>query len=116
MDEDSLHEDVLGALRRVGFDCLTATSAGRTEYSDADQLDFAVASDRVMFTHNVKDFVMLHDTWSRAGRTHCGIIAVNYRGLSPGFTQRAMLGVLTMWDQETIRGSLLFLRNFINIG
>ncbi len=112
MDEDSLHGDALAALRSAGFDCLTATSAGRTEYSDADQLEFAAAQGRVVFTHNTKDFVRLHDIWASAGRVHGGIIVLTSPGLPAGGVQRAMVALAKVWTADSIRGSLLFLRNF----
>ena len=112
MDEDSLHGDAITALRRAGFDCLTATEAGRMEHSDADQLEFATAQDRVIFTHNTKDFVRLHDAWASAGRVHGGIIVLTSPGLPAGGVQRAMVALAGVWTAESVRGSLLFLRNF----
>lgn len=55
-------------LRRRGIDVLTAQDAGRCGYDDPDQLAFAAADGRVMFTFDV-DYLALH----AAGTPHAGI-------------------------------------------
>ena len=59
-----------------GFDVLTTTGAGRANrgLSDDDQLGFAAAEQREIFTHNARDFEPLARLWAKAGRRHFGII------------------------------------------
>jgi len=73
-DEDSLSGALVAALRREGFDCLTAGEAGMRRRSDAEQLEFATDAGRVIFTHNARDFLRLDAEWHRVGRVHAGIV------------------------------------------
>jgi hypothetical protein len=50
---------VTNALARHGVNVLTASDAGRCGFSDADQLAFATAAQRVMVTF-APDFIGLH--------------------------------------------------------
>jgi predicted nuclease of predicted toxin-antitoxin system len=42
IDED-VHDGLGDALRREGFDAITAREAGRKQFSDAEQLEFAIS-------------------------------------------------------------------------
>ena len=42
--------------------------------SDEEQLDFAVSNRRAIVTFNIKDFVLLHQSWLSEGKEHFGII------------------------------------------
>ncbi len=72
-DED-VHEALVLALRRLGYDVLTTREAGRSNQgtSDRDQLAYAAAHDRALLTHNRRHFRRLH----RATATHAGIVAI----------------------------------------
>jgi predicted nuclease of predicted toxin-antitoxin system len=61
-------------LRRDGFDLVLAREVGNQRLSDEDHLAWATAQDRVILTHDVKDFFRLARTWHLAGRPHSGII------------------------------------------
>jgi hypothetical protein len=64
----------VAALRLAGIDVLTTVEAGRQRASDEDQLLFAAAEHRVLYTANRADFARLHRDWLVAGRAHAGII------------------------------------------
>src|SRR5688500_5950145 len=64
---------VVGGLRRLGHDVLTALDAGQAnqKIADPDVLAFATAAGRALLTRNRRHFVRLH----RQGIAHAGIIA-----------------------------------------
>lgn len=68
-DEDFDHR-VVRRLQALGHDVLTVMDGGRRGLSDAEQLDFATASERILLTFNRADFHALH----REGGVHAGII------------------------------------------
>ena len=113
MDEDSLHQHVLVALRRAGFDCLTVTEAAREEFSDPDQLEFSSQSGRTILTRNTGDFSALDKAWIRDGRVHGGIIVVTGILVDPGTILRAMQRIDAPFDSETVRGQFIHLRNYV---
>lgn len=67
---------VIGHLRKLGYDVLTAYEAGNANQRICDEevLAFAVAGKRAVLTFNRKDFFRLHKTFS----DHFGIIACTY--------------------------------------
>jgi hypothetical protein len=64
------------AMRIRGYDVTSCHSLGRANrgLSDQDQLEFATAERRAIYTFNVDDFRRLHARWGAAGREHAGII------------------------------------------
>jgi hypothetical protein len=62
------------ALRRRGIDVLTTQEAGNVQQLDEDQLTFATRAGRIFFTHNRRDFALLHKKAIEEGRSHAGII------------------------------------------
>ena len=61
-------------LRRDGFDMVLAREVGNQLLADEDHLVWATAHDRVILTHDLKDFVPLAREWARTGRRHAGIV------------------------------------------
>ncbi len=70
-DED-FRQAAAEALRRLGYDVLTALQAGRANQglSDYDQLLYAIVHARAILTCNRRHYIRLH----RQVRPHCGII------------------------------------------
>jgi len=64
------------ALTRRGFDALSCQGAGRANQriSAEDQLAYATAQGRAIFTFNTRDFLALDGEWKQDGRKHAGII------------------------------------------
>ena len=63
-------------LRPHGFDALTAWDAGILRNSDEAQLQFSAATNRTLFTHNRREFELLHKKSSSgkipaSGNFHC---------------------------------------------
>jgi uncharacterized protein with PIN domain len=63
-------------LRLLGYDAASCHSLGRANrgISDDDQLAFATAEGRAIYTFNAADFRRLHARWLAVGREHAGII------------------------------------------
>ena len=73
LDEDVFSAVALG-LRRRGFDVLTTVEAANRGRSDLEQLEFAVAERRCLFTFNRGDLANLHTQRIAAGQHHFGIV------------------------------------------
>ncbi len=73
-----LDEDVNVVIRDLlcarGFDAITATQAGRTGRSDAEQLAYAASRRRALVSHNRLHFESLASEYFTAGQKHWGII------------------------------------------
>lgn len=67
---------VVGFLRQLGYDVLTALDAGRANQRIPDEqvLEFAMSENRTVLTFNRKDFFRLHKMMP----DHSGIIACTY--------------------------------------
>jgi hypothetical protein len=74
LDEDSMRQALVRALRVRGFDVLTAQETGTVGWPDADHLAFATGEGRVLCTFNVGDYWALHGEYQRDGRSHSGIV------------------------------------------
>jgi hypothetical protein len=64
------------SFRLRGYDITSCQAAGRANrrISDEDQLAFATAEGRAIYTFNATDFRRLHRLWQAVGRAHAGII------------------------------------------
>ena len=111
-DEDSQQTALLSALRRAGFDCLTANEAGMRSQTDESQLAFAAAEARVLYSRNVKDFQRLHKEWLEAGRSHSGIVVLGRRQLSIGAQMQAFVRISESLGPEVMSNQLLYLLNY----
>ncbi|MBW4581597.1 MAG: DUF5615 family PIN-like protein [Tildeniella nuda ZEHNDER 1965/U140] len=73
IDEDSMDEDFVQALRSRNVDVLTVADAGMLHKSDEEQLAWATENKRVTFSFNTRDFYRLHTNLieHRQNRVHC---------------------------------------------
>jgi hypothetical protein len=73
-----LDEDVSARAAEIiaarGFDVLSTVKAGRMGAPDRDQLDFAASQDRVLVTHNRRDFELLVQEYFAHGLRHAGLL------------------------------------------
>jgi predicted nuclease of predicted toxin-antitoxin system len=72
VDEDSQAKPLVNLLRKTGHDVLTANEASLTGKPDNVVLDYTIAKNRVLLTHNCDDFEALH----KLNPNHSGILAV----------------------------------------
>ncbi|MEB3282899.1 MAG: DUF5615 family PIN-like protein [Lyngbya sp.] len=73
LDED-VNVLVAELIRVRGFQAITSQEAGQLGKSDAEQLAYAVSSQRTIVTHNRVDFEILARSYFEEERMHYGII------------------------------------------
>lgn len=81
------------ALRQRGYDVKSTLEAGNCGVSDEEQLTFAIREERVLLTHNIKDFAKLHKKYLHEKKTHFGILLCD---------QKAVQGRLSKFLQYTL--------------
>jgi hypothetical protein len=109
LDEDSMDQTLVRALRARGVDVLTALEAGMIERDDADHLAYATARGRVLCTFNVGDFHRLHSDYLARGRSHAGIVLMVQQRESVGEQMRRLLRLVSSETAESFRGRAEFL-------
>ena len=79
--------------------------AGR---ADEQQLEWAAANGRSIYSFNRGDFYSLHTIWLREGRHHSGII-LSRQGLSVGEQMRRLLRLIGARSAEDMQNQVEFL-------
>lgn len=106
-----LDEDVqlsLGkALRTRGYDVVHVREIGRRGFDDREQLEYAIANGRCLFTFNVGDFVDLHNVFVNQQFEHSGIVVSQQR--SVGECLRRLLAFLQTNTADEVYSQLRFL-------
>jgi predicted nuclease of predicted toxin-antitoxin system len=102
LDEHVAHA-VADGLRRLGVDVTTTTDAGLVGASDLQQLAFAVATGRVLFTED-RDFLALAATHEHPGLAYC---AQNTRSI--GQIVRGLQLIWEVYEPEEMRNRIEFL-------
>jgi hypothetical protein len=100
LDEDSMDQSLVAALRARGVDVITATEAGMLWRSDAEQLDYATGQGRILYTFNRGDFYRLHTQYLTEGKYHRGIILAPQQRYSIGEQLRQIIELIAV---KTIR-------------
>lgn len=105
-------EDVDGrlveALRQRHYDVETTVTAGLMGVSDKEQLVYANGQQRILITHNIKHFPVLHAAWMEAGEAHWGIIILIGHS-TVGIWLRRMENLLAHFSAEALQNQLIFL-------
>lgn len=109
LDEDSSSHALAHNLRLRGIDVLTVLEAGRSGQSDDEQLEFATAQGRVIYSCNKGDFQRLHTTYLSQGRNHAGIILAPQQRYSVGEQARRLLRLIKAKSAAEMQNSLEFL-------
>lgn len=84
VDEDAEEHAVVQGLRVRGVDLLTTSEAQRLGATDAEQLPFAAALRRTLYSFNVGDFASLHREYLRQGMRHFGVVVIPDQRCSVG--------------------------------
>jgi len=108
VDEDAAQHAVVEGLRSHGIDVLTVLDVGVTGESDEEQLTFAAAQGRAIYTLNVADYCRLHTEFLAAGRQHSGIIVIPRQRYSVGEKVRRLLQLADTLTAEQMRNRLEF--------
>jgi hypothetical protein len=106
LDEDG-HESVVQALRRQGYDVLNAREANRRGLSDVEQLAYAAAEGRTLFSFNAADYISLHLDYLDQGRQHAGIVVSKQIPISEAVHR--LLALLDQVSAEEIKTQLRWL-------
>jgi hypothetical protein len=73
-----LDEDVSARFAEMiaarGFDVMSTVKAGRLGAPDREQLHYSASQDRVLVTHNRRDFELLVQEYFASGLKHPGVI------------------------------------------
>jgi hypothetical protein len=109
LDED-VHKRVASALRLRHFDVVSAHDLQRWGLSDEEQLMYAVAEGRTLFTYNTANFLRLHLDWLLRGQEHAGIIVSDQ--LAIGETVRRLLNLLNRVTADEMRNHIRWLQAF----
>jgi len=105
IDED-VWDGLAAALREAGYDAISVAESKRKGFSDEDQLAYAIAERRAIFTHNAQDFAPLAEAYYFQGIRHCGIIVA--RHFEKGRLLRRTLTLLDELITESLVNTLRF--------
>src|SRR5437016_5494200 len=109
LDEDSQSSSLVEALRTRGVDVITAREAGMLKRTDVEQLEWASAQGRVLFSSNTSDFYSLHTSFLREGRSHAGVILARQQHYSVGELMRRLLKLIATRSAEEMQNQVEFL-------
>lgn len=90
--DENFDARVIEALRRRGFDVLTARDVGMLGADDQAQLTYAAATGRVLLTFDRRDFRRLHAQRQQEAEPHAGI---------------ALVPQSRVWERTAIRAAML---------
>lgn len=110
LDEDAISRALIRALRARGVDVLTAQEAKLIGVSDDEQLAYATAQERAIFTFNTRDYAVLHAEYISQQQTHAGIIVSDQ--IQVGLLVRRLLKLLDAKPAEEMQNWLEFLSNW----
>ena len=96
---ENVKERLVAALIAIGLDAVSTGQLGRKGASDFMQLLIAAQTDRVLVTHDVKDFQQLHGAWLAWSASREATVSARHPGIliierGPG--QRGGLPVVQM--------------------
>jgi hypothetical protein len=113
LDEDTMDRELIRALRARGIDVESVFEADRMGYSDLEQLEYAAARGRVLYSSNIGDFYRLHWEYVEAKRSHSGIILVPQQRYSVGEQLRRILNLALSLPAEEMKDRLEFLSSWV---
>jgi len=110
LDEDAISRALIRALRARGVDLLSAQEAQQIGVADKEQLVYALAQGRTIFTFNTRDFAVLHTEYLSQQQTHAGIIVSDQ--IHVGLIVRRLLKLLDAKSAEDMQSWLEFLSSW----
>ena len=109
IDEDAMARALVQGLRARGVDLTTVIEEGMNQRDDREQLEYATAEGRVLYTFNVRHFCSIHKSYMAEGKSHSGIVVVNRQRYSVGEQIRRLLSLIGNTAEEDMIDSLRFL-------
>ena len=106
LDED-VNIMVADLLRSRGFVAETTRDGGQLGNNDREQLEYAIAHQKTILTHNRRDFELLAIEYAEAERSHSGIIlAVRH---SPYEIVRRLLRIINHVTADEMSNQLRYI-------
>ena len=112
LDEDSMDWNLARALLARGLDVKSVRDTNMFGRPDAEQLEYAAAHGRVLYSSNVGDFHRLHYDYMAAQKSHSGIILVSQQRYSIGEQLRRILSLASSLPAEAMKDRLEFLSSW----
>lgn len=109
LDEDSCDQALAKALRARGVDVVTVLEVGMQGRADQEQLAWALAQGRALYSFNRRDFYRLHTNYLAQEKSHAGIILARQQQYSIGEQTRRLLRLMTTKSAEEMRNQVEFL-------
>lgn len=113
VDEDAFQESLVLAFKSSGIDVITVADVERLSLSDEEQLMWATACGRTIYSFNIRDFYQLHALFLSRSKTHSGIILVPQQRYSIGEQLRGLLQLIAENSAEQMVDRLVFLSTYI---
>lgn len=107
-----MRHSLVQALRLRHVDVITPLEAGTVGFTDLQQLDWATAQTRTLFSYNCSDFCRLHSQLLASGKHHAGILVTQQTRFSVGEQLRRILRIVDAKSSEEMRDQLEFLNNW----
>jgi hypothetical protein len=112
LDEDVMRMALVFGLRSRNVDVLTAAEAEMINRDDQDHLAAAATSGRVLYSFNMADYCVLHQTWSAGDRFHAGIVVAQQQRYSAGEELRRLMRLISTISAEEMRNRIEFLSSW----
>lgn len=112
IDEDSQNQSLVRALKARQIDVLTVQDTDTFGLSDIEQLRLATKKNRVLYSHNIRDFCQLHTDFITSNENHSGI-ALLAQDYSIGEQVRAILELISDSNADEMQNQLKFLSKYI---
>lgn len=113
VDHDSAERALVSELRRRGMDLLTSAEAGKSRASDEEQLVYATAAGRVLYTANARDFAPLHFAWLGQRKRHFGIVVRDDQLMPLGQQILRLVDISTTAGPDDLVDELIYLDQWI---
>lgn len=112
IDEDAMSRALANGLRARGVDVISVGEEGRTGLTDDEQLEYAAAQGRVLYTYNTSDFYRLHTEYLAQGKRHTGIIFAPQQRYKVGEQLRRLLILKRNKSAEAMKNNVEFLSDW----
>lgn len=114
-----LDEDITAAphlattLRRRGFDAVSTIEVGNRKLDDRSQFAYAIATQRVLLTFNIQDYVPLAQEFYADGREFPGlVVSPHLQGHRFEYLLKLVLNLLSQTDEISMWNTIRFLQEF----
>ncbi|MEM9948206.1 MAG: DUF5615 family PIN-like protein [Cyanobacteria bacterium P01_D01_bin.36] len=115
IDEDSMDQDFVNALRARNVDVLTVADVGMLHKSDEEQLTWAAEKGRTIFSFNARDFYRLHTMRLEQGSSHAGIVLAPQQRYGIGELMRGVLKLINTRSAEEMNDQIEFLSSWVSV-